>query len=722
MKLKFMYRASLPGFLFAVFVAVGTGLAQVPASTPPAQTPPAQQHRDLEAVPDETTTTPPVQVTVPRSYALVVGIAHYANLPQEAQLKYPDRDADSIYTVLISKQGGEFPPENVHVLKDSQATLANIKYQLETWLPSVAKDDDRVLIYFAGHGFISNGASYLAPYDLERDNIAGTAYPMSRLGDVIGNKIHAKWKVLLADACHSGAITPEQDRAQLNQSLLDLNKSLFVVTASRDREQSFEAPGWGGGHGIFTYYVVKGLEGEADTSGDGVVSAQELGDYVYANVSQATAQKQHPTFDRGSFDTNMLLAYNPERVTAAKLPIPKTGTLVIETNMDGVEVTIDGKSAGVVNKASALRLPGLQPGMHMIQGNHNGYEPDGPREEEVYPGQATTVSLRILIVRQRKKAAVDHFNHGVEFYNKGYEQNYKQAAEEFKQALQIDPTYSQAALFLGRVYRSLFDYDTANQYFKKAIDIDPDYLEARVSYAGGLLDTGAFDEAIRQLNFVMQRDANNGTAWYLLSQAYFRKGAYDQAVQASKKAVELIPAKAEAHLWLGDSLRLYDDGLHSTTDVAQAENEYHRYLTLSDFDSKFLGKLNYYASPFLLFTSGTKKRAAQTDIWKELRAQANFGLCDCEWLEKKYDSAIGYCAAALSYDPRDLYTHYRLGILYSEKFNILNAHATAPSGLDLLVEARKQFNSVITINSEVDQSTNSRKYIQNIDQFLGQQR
>jgi tetratricopeptide (TPR) repeat protein len=656
-------------------------------------------------------------VTVPRSYALVIGISHYSNLPERAQLQYSARDADAIYTALISKGGGEFPPENVHVLKNDAATLANIKDQLENWLPSVSKDNDRVLIYFAGHGFLKDGQSYLAPSDVDLNNIANSAYPMSRLGDVIGNKIHAKWKVLLADACHSGAITPEGDRAQVNQSLLDLSKSLFVVTASRDREQSFEGRGWGGGHGIFTYYAVKGLEGEADVSGDGVVTAQELGDYVYSNVSQASGQRQHPTFDRGSFDSNMLLAYNPDRVGKANLPPLKFGTLIVETNMDGVEVTVDGKSVGVVNKASALRLPGLQPGVHMIQGNREGYEPDGPREKEIYPGQETTISLRILILRTRKRAAIDNFNRGLEFYNKGYEQNYKQAINEFKSALQVDPTYSQAALYLGRAYRSLYDYDTANQYFKKAIDIDPDYLDARVSYAGGLLDTGAFDEAIRQLNFVSQRDAGNGTAWYLLSQAFFRKGAYEQAVRASREAVKLIPSKAEAHLWMADSLRLYDDSLHTTSDITPAEAEYNQYLKLSEFDSKFAGKLNYYVLPWLIGT-GTKKRAAQTDIWKQQRAQANFGLCDCEWLLKRYDSAIPYCERALSLDPSDLYAQYRLGILYSQQFNVLNERSTVPNALDLLVQARKHFSTVIALNSDADQAANSRKYIQNIDQFL----
>ncbi len=713
-----MKRAGL--CVVAVFL---TGSLVFSQTTPPQN----QQHRDLDVVtePPSAPSVPaaapsPVKVTVPRSYALVIGISHYKNLPERAQLKYPDRDADAIYTALISKEGGEFPPENVHVLKNEDASLAGLEDQLEKWLPSVSKDDDRVLIYFAGHGFLNGGKSYLAPSDIDPNNIGNTAYPMSRLSDVIGNKIHAKWKVLLADACHSGAITPESDRAQVNQSLLDLNKSLFVMTASRDREQSFEGPGWGGGHGIFTYYVVKGLQGEADTSEDGVVTAQELGDYVYTNVSQASGQRQHPTFDRGSFDTNMLLAYNPEHVKAGDLPRPKFGTLVIETNMDGVEVMVDGKSVGVVNKATALRLPGLQPGVHTIQGNREGYEPDGPREEEIYPGQETTISVRILIARTRKRAAVDDFNHGLEYYNKGYEQNYKLAVNDFKSALQVDPTYSQAALFLGRAYRSLSDYETANEYFKQAIQIDPAYLDAHVSYAGGLLDTGGFDEAIRQLNFVSQRDANNGTAWYLLSQAFFRKGAYDQAVRASRQAVKLIPNKAEAHLWLADSLRLYDDSTHSNADLPEAEAEYKQYLALSDFDSKFAGKLNYYVLPWLIGT-GTRKRAAQTDIWKEMRAQANFGMCDCEWLEKRYDSAIPYCERALSFDSQDLYAQYRLGILYSQKFNVMNEHSTAPNGLDLLVQARKHFNTVIALNSDADQAVNSRKYIQNIDRFLGQQ-
>ena len=213
--------------------------------------------------------------------------------------------------------------------------------------------------------------------------------------------------------------------------LLDVHQSIFSFTASRDREQSFESPDWGGGHGIFTYYVGRGLAGEADANGDGIVTADELAEYVHANVRAATQGRQNPTSERGSFDSNMVLAYDPAHArTPATTANLQYGTLVVQTNMDNTELWLDGKQVGVVTKGSALRLPGLAPGAHTIKGVHMGYEPDGPREEMVYPGQETTVSLRILIPRQRKQAAVDLLDQGIEYYKKGFEANYKKAEEK----------------------------------------------------------------------------------------------------------------------------------------------------------------------------------------------------------------------------------------------------------------------------------------------------
>ena len=647
----------------------------------------------------------PTAVKVPRSYAVVIGIAQYQNLEPKHQLQYSANDADAIYSILISPEGGNFRAENVRKLIGKQATLENIRRELEVWLPSMALEDDRVLIYFAGHGFVFQGKGYLAPYDISLKNIAGTGYPMDSLGMVVGSRIKAKNKVLLTDACHSGAITPGAQNENLSSSLLNIHKSLFSLTASRDREQSFESPDWGGGHGIFTYYVVKGLEREADENTDGIVTADELAEYVRRNVREATNARQNPTADRGSFDPNLPLSYNP-KILASRGGAQRRsdfGTLILVSNMDGVEVFVNGASVGVVNKAAPLKLPGLRPGLHTVKAVRMGYEPDGPREEMVYPDQETTINIKILIPRRRNKAAVDLFDKGMDLYEKGYAENYRKAVEQFEKALKLDATYSQAALYLARTYNALYEQDKAEQYFRQAIQIDADYAEARASFAGMLLDTGNVDEAIRQLNTVAGRQPDDAMSNYLLAQAYRMKDLYPQSIDAAGKAIQLMPKNAEAHFWLAESLRMskkYD----------QARTEYLDYLRLSDFDSKLAGKMNYYVLGFLAGL-GKKKRAAQQDIWKDLRSLAYFGVGDCERLLSNPDAAIDYYLKSLSLDPEDPLVHYASGLAYYRKAEITQSAATLP-------EARRHFEVMLKLNSDLAQAQTAKKYLAAINATL----
>ncbi|HWR53909.1 MAG TPA: tetratricopeptide repeat protein [Bryobacteraceae bacterium] len=661
-----------------------------------------QTGRDLKLEKDLPPESVPAAPAIPRSYALVIGIGGYQNLPANLQLQFAERDAEAVYSILISREGGNFPAENVRRLVGPKATLANIRRELEEWLPSVAKDDDRVLIYFAGHGFVYGGKGYLAPHDFVIDNVAGTGYPMESLGALIGGKIKAKWKVLLTDSCHSGAITPEEN-AQLNRSLLDLHRSLFSLTASRDRERSFESPEWGGGHGIFTYYVVKGLEGSADENRDAIVTADELAEYVRRNVREASGGQQNPTSDRGSFDPNMLLAYIPTNAAAGAPPPPKEGALIFEVNMDGVEVFVNGKSAGVVDKGKPLRLPGLAPGAVTVKAVRMGYEPDGPRELMVYPGQESTVTIRITIPRRRNRSAVDLFDDGVEAYNKGFEQNYTRAAALFQKALAIDPKYSQAALYLARTQNALYDEENAAKNFRRAIELDPDYMEARASFAGMLLDVGDADEAIRQLTVVVQRDRKNAMGQYLLAQAFRMKDEYPQSIEAARASIQVNPINAEAHFWLAESLRL-------SGQFDEARREYASYLKLSDFDSKLAGKLNYYAVGFLI-GMGKKKRAAQTDIWKDLRGLAFFGMCDAERKLKNFDTAITYCQRSLSYAQDDPYVHYALALAYMRK-------AEATGSCEWLPPARKGFQKMIELNENLPEAEFARKNVVNIEAAL----
>jgi uncharacterized caspase-like protein/tetratricopeptide (TPR) repeat protein len=693
-----------------LFCAVSTSGAQVIPDKAPAL--PNADSRDLKHVHPAESTTPQTTGAVPNSYALVIGISHYQNLPASAQLNYPEVDAKSIYSTLISAQGGQFPAEHVHLLNGSQATRADILRELQQWLATTTTSNDRVVIYFAGHGFISGGVGYLAPYDIDLHNIAGTAIPMDLLGRLIGSTIKGKWKVLLSDACHSGAITPETDPGKLNQFLLDLNESIFSLTASRDRERSFESADWGGGHGIFTYYVVQGLSGAADANGDGVVTADELAEYVRTNVRAATNAQQNPTSDRGSFDPNMVLAYNPTHTksTAAALAF---GTLVIQANMDNTEFWLDDKLIGVVNRTAALRLPGVKPGSHTIKAVHMGYEPDGPREELVYPGQETTVNLRILIPRHRTQAAVDLLNQGVSLYKEGAQRNYEKAEARIHQAIELDATYSEAYVYLGRVENALWKDEESVAAFRKALEIDPDFEDAKVSYAAALLDQGGLDEAVRQLNSALQQRPNDSTAFYLLSQAYARKGDFADGKSAALNAVKVAPSNGEAHFWLAECERHLNE-------ASDAESEYKQYLSLTNYNSGALGAANYYILGSLLGV-GKKHHAAEQDIWREQQGQANLGICDCEWMQKRDDVAIPFCKKALDLMPSDLWANYRLGLIYVEQANV-QAHQSTNTGsqavLDLLKEAKLRFGAVVSSNPDTDEAGRAKQYVAQIDAAL----
>ena len=594
----------------------------------------------------------------------MVGIAGYQD-PKVPKLLYSERDAQSIFDVLISPEGGNFHRENVHLLIGPKATLANLRHEVEEWLPGQAKDGDRVLIYFAGHGFLFEGLGYLAPYDIDISpgQIAVTGYPMDDLGETIGGKIRAKDKILLTDSCHSGAIRPE-DSQDINHTLIDLDKSLFLPDGQprpggllRRREL---------GRWARCLHLLRGA-GPRRRCGRkrrwhrnrrrtaGLRLPQRAGGYQRS----ARPGHQNPTVGQASFDPQMLLAYVPSRAKPGAPPAPKEGTFVIESNMDGVEVFLDGKSVGVVNKGKALPLPGLAPETHTIKGVKMGYEPDGPREETVYPGRDTTVSIKIMIARRRNHAAADALEKGLGFYNKGYEQNYKKAVAEFQKALDLDPAYSQAALYLARAYNALSDEKNAEKYFRKAIEIDPDYLEAHASFGGMLLDIGNTDEAIRQFETVIRRDPDNVLALTNLAQAYRMKELYKDSIESARKAVKLGPELAEPHLWMADSLRL-------SGQYEPSIPEYDSYLRLSNFDSKLAGQLNYYVLGFLV-GMGRKKRAAQQDIWKDLRSLAYYGMCDSESKLKRFDRAIEDCQKALTYDPRDPYAHYSLALAFDHQ-------------------------------------------------------
>ena len=290
---------------FAALFAAASGAAGQTAPVPAEQD--RTRARDLVFETPGGRTVP--MPAVPRGYALVVGGGgEYRHLDESMQLLFAQSDAEAMYPVLISHEGGAFPPENV-LFTGAQATLANVRQAVEEWFPSVA-GPNRVVVYFAGHGFVQNGRGYLAPADVDPRRLEDTAYPMSALGDVMANRVRAHWKVLLTDACHSGKINAETTNEALDLQFGNLPRSFLTLTATREREMSHEDPDLSTGFGFFTYFLTQAWRGHADNDPcDGRITADEVIEYVRANVRRYARDRQlsqTPTA-RGDYDPAMLL-------------------------------------------------------------------------------------------------------------------------------------------------------------------------------------------------------------------------------------------------------------------------------------------------------------------------------------------------------------------------------------------------------------------------------
>lgn len=251
-------------------------------------------------------------------WAVIVGISKYKH--SALDLAYADRDAEKLYQLLLMPQGGHFQKEYICKLTNKDATKENITRALRSFLKKPARED-LVIIYFACHGSPDPdrpGNVYLLTHDSDPLDIAGTALPMGDIDRALTDTLLSEKVIILADTCHSAAIgsgirsrAVTENTTLINRYLQEISQArrgTALLTSAEANEVSFEDKKWGGGHGVFTYYLLRGLEGEADENNNGFVAVGELFEYVRENVKKATNHRQHPCIGTNPFDRNMPLA------------------------------------------------------------------------------------------------------------------------------------------------------------------------------------------------------------------------------------------------------------------------------------------------------------------------------------------------------------------------------------------------------------------------------
>jgi hypothetical protein len=227
------------------------------------------------------------------AYAIVIGIENYRQKLPKAD--FATQDAKLVSDYLIKAMG--YPEENVILLTDDKALQSDMTKYFEKWLHNNVEKDGTVFIYYSGHGAPDpkTGGAYLVPYDGDPSFIAETGYPLKRMYDALG-KLPAKEIVVTLDSCFSGAggrsvIAKGARPLVMNlQGNLALSKNMTVLSASSGEQISSTYDEKG--HGLFTYFLLKGIKNEDVVKPDGSIKMDDLFGYIKPQVERI-ARKQY---------------------------------------------------------------------------------------------------------------------------------------------------------------------------------------------------------------------------------------------------------------------------------------------------------------------------------------------------------------------------------------------------------------------------------------------
>ncbi len=226
-------------------------------------------------------------------YAIVIGIEEYREKLPRAE--FASEDARLVAEYLVNALG--VPEENLVILTNGKASKSDLEKYFQRWLPNNVTGESEVFIYFSGHGAPdpSGNDAYLVPYDGDPTYISETGYPLHKLYDVLAG-LPSKRNLVILDSCFSGAgnrsvmakgLRPLVVTAA-NQELIGRNTAVLSASAGNQVSSSYLEKG----HGLLTYFVLKGLKEEAVLNQGGRIDLERLYPYVRRNV-ELTARKKY---------------------------------------------------------------------------------------------------------------------------------------------------------------------------------------------------------------------------------------------------------------------------------------------------------------------------------------------------------------------------------------------------------------------------------------------
>ena len=233
---------------------------------------------------------PKTKMSNPNALAVVIGVENYQYVP-DATYAYNDAE---VFREYLSETLG-FKKQRIKIATNSKATQAELNKLLGSngWLSrNIVKGKSDLVVYFSGHG-ISNQTDQstgILPFDVDPNYAIGL--PLSKLYEDL-SKMGAKSVTVYLDACFTGQtrnskmliadarpiiITPKKGNIPSNMNVFSASSGSQISGALKEKE-----------HGLFTYYLLKGMSGDADINKDKSIQLNELSKYVSKNVKDQAA-------------------------------------------------------------------------------------------------------------------------------------------------------------------------------------------------------------------------------------------------------------------------------------------------------------------------------------------------------------------------------------------------------------------------------------------------
>lgn len=498
-------------------------------------------------------------------YALIVGVSDYQS-PLINDLRYAASDARAVADYLKS---APINRKLIIELYDSVAKRSNIREKGLQKIDNlvfnhVIKEDDFIIVYLSGHGGAFNKTdSYFFPHDAVHTQDAGSSFPISRIKGYIRSwSKESKATVLfIFDACRSATIVKGQEDFDLNEvsRYLEEDTGEILMAASRGGKPAQETSELR--HGVFSFYLLEGLYGKADITGDHQISINELEKYVNDNVTSKTKLSQSPMVKYPALmDGKIIATVKPELLALVdqRLQLDLSNSAVVQLAQRGAsENTKALELSELISKFNQALKEGklVKPAdncAYFYYQQMSKLAPVSSLEDYLTDLTIALYDAALSVVKHdlngERLYLIPNLAQGGSRSKKGYDLNYyKDASINLKTYVELKKQVMPKGSALEPIVNAMLQY-------LEGRDLTIQFLE------GDSKDSRLSRSSIKVFKTAVEQHSTQPFLWQGLAMAYLEdpKIEYLEAERAAKQALALAPHWSYPLVTLGE-IAMYQD-------------------------------------------------------------------------------------------------------------------------------------------------------------------